>query len=297
MSFNAVHTYQFSNAQKVDSISDMGYTLLFTTSSGHLAQTYRQFPDLVKIVILDEASARKCFEDPRCVKSPGHLVGVPSWKIVTFHFWAGPDHPLGSKWTLAPENYRLNDPAGDKANGNDNFYLGYSVERTCKQKAVVPFRDRPRQAYVFAKNEEYFYHTEYPWVGVEYDKPPFDVDFIAGIVFRNAPNGEGLPPGIKDVGKLNRQQFYEKVGYSRVLIGIRHPIMSPSPYDALCLGVPFINPVLGWDESDPENRQKWDTQHNGLKFHDIPYVYHVKAGDVQGFWDALRMAMETPIDR
>lgn len=35
-------------------------------------------------------------------------------------------------------------------------------------------------------------------------------------------------------------------------------------YYALCMGLPFINPIFSWDEKDPDDRMKWDTQQNAL---------------------------------
>ena len=37
--------------------------------------------------------------------------------------------------------------------------------------------------------------------------------------------------------------FMMEVAKSKVMLGIGSPRWSPSPYYALCLGVPFINPV------------------------------------------------------
>ncbi|KAJ7071428.1 hypothetical protein C8F01DRAFT_433642 [Mycena amicta] len=52
-----------------------------------------------------------------------------------------------------------------------------------------------------------------------------------------------------------------------------------------------------WDKSNPEDRSRWHTQHNPLKEHLPPYVYHVKIGDRDGFIQAIRDAIENPIPR
>lgn len=70
---------------------------------------------------------------------------------------------------------------------------------------------------------------------------------------------------------------------------------SPTPYEALCLGTPFINPIHSWDPLDPSNRLSWSAQHELLKFEDPPYVYNVKKGDLEGFVDAVRRAVENPL--
>lgn len=213
--------------------------------------------------------------------------------MFSFHFWAGNGNPLGNAWTLSPENWPVISPD----NSRDNYYLGYSIEKTCLQIPITPNEERPRQAYVLAKETRYFFDNEYAWPTLAFDAAPIDVELIAGIARHNPPPLDTLPKGITDVGKLNKTQFYEYLGRSRVLVGIGRPVLSPSPYDALCMSVPFINPVLSWDAKRPENRTLWLTQHEGLKYQDPPYVYHVRKGDVNGFWEALRTAMETPIER
>ncbi len=278
---------------QLDAVRELGYTPIVTTNNEELAWTYRQYPDLVKIIILDAVAAESCFSDVKCVKTVNHLSGIPAWKMFSFHFWAGNGNPLGNAWTLSPENWPLISPQ----NSRDNYYLGYSIEKTCLHIPITPNEERPRQAYILAKETLYFSAKEYAWPALAFDPAPIDVKLIAGIARYNPSPLDTLPKGITDVGKLNKTQFYEHLGRSRVLVGIGRPVLSPSPYDALCMGVPFINPVLDWDAKRPEDRTLWRTQHEGLKYQYPPYVYHVKKGDVDGFWEALRTAVETPIER
>ena len=42
---------------------------------------------------------------------------------------------------------------------------------------------------------------------------------------------------------LRPEEFMAEVAKSKVMLGMGNPWWSPSPYYALCLGVPFINPV------------------------------------------------------
>ena len=92
---------------------------------------------------------------------------------------------------------------------------------------------------------------------------------------------------------------------------------SPTPYDALCLGVPFINPIvevshlvqvplpiswclilyLKWDHDNPGDRSKWYTQHEPLSKLGSPYVYNVFKNDTEGFVRAIEAALENPIER
>lgn len=99
----------------------MGYTAIFSPDNYELARTYRQYPDLVKIIILEAARAESCFIDPKCIKGPTHPLGIPAWKMLSFHFWNGASNPLGGNWTLSPEDYSHIHPSDSPR----NVYLGY----------------------------------------------------------------------------------------------------------------------------------------------------------------------------
>ena len=49
--------------------------------------------------------------------------------------------------------------------------------------------------------------------------------------------------GVINLRKLAPHEFSEAVAMSKVMIGVGNPWWSPSPYHALCMGVPFLNPV------------------------------------------------------
>ena len=66
--------------------------------------------------------------------------------------------------------------------------------------------------------------------------------------------------------------------------------------------MPFLNPVLRWDEARPADRSKWRTQHDGLRFEEEPRVYHVfvhknETQRSEEFWDAVQRAASQPIQR
>ncbi|KAJ7913957.1 hypothetical protein B0H13DRAFT_2464634 [Mycena leptocephala] len=127
--------------------------------------------------------------------------------------------------TLNPEDYRGN-----------NTYLGYSIEAQCSKyrSSLMPAAAasiRPRQ------------------------------EFAGGPKI----SPEDLPASIENVGPSGMAQaaFYDLLLRSVALVGVGNPKLSPTPYDALCLGVPFINPVKQWDKKDPNNRR--ETQHDLLR--------------------------------
>ena len=44
--------------------------------------------------------------------------------------------------------------------------------------------------------------------------------------------------GITNLGRLGKIEFYEELGRSFVFLGVGRPRISPSPWDALCMGLP-----------------------------------------------------------
>ncbi|KZT20785.1 glycosyltransferase family 18 protein [Neolentinus lepideus HHB14362 ss-1] len=271
-------------ASVIAGLQEMNYTFIYSKNNVELAAQYRQFPDLVKVIIIECEAAANCFSSSDCIKSEHNPLGVPVWKLFSFHFWTGDCHPLGGAWTLSPENYPER-----TTNSLDNFYLGYSVERTCTKLPVVPLPERENRAYVFGKTLTYFTEDSYAWPGVHFP------DAVAGLA--DSRNDIIAGTGIKNLGRLNKETFYLEVAKSKALVGVGKPYLSPSPYDALCLGVPFINPITRWDEQDPDNRTRWSAQHDGLLWENEPYVYHVRKGDGEGLMAALDRAFHNPIDR
>lgn len=68
------------------------------------------------------------------------------------------------------------------------------------------------------------------------------------------------------------------------------------------LGTPFLNPVFHWDVSNPNDRSRWRTQHDGIKYEHEPRVYHVLVYEdeelrVRSLWAAVDRAVHTPIER
>ncbi|KAJ7682269.1 hypothetical protein DFH06DRAFT_1264957 [Mycena polygramma] len=273
-------------------LKNMGYSYLYATTKRSFGELYRMFPQLVKIVIVDEDVSRDCFVDEQCIMSEENPYGVPAWKIFSFVFWLQPGNPLGHSWTLNPEDYQL-----EFSWNVPNTYLGYSVEPGCRSTPFIPHdrRPQPPQAWVLSKHLRYFEPGGHAWQADFYD----DAANATGAQFVIGADGDSTPPefpeSLKNVGVMPQAKFYQTLANSAVLIGVGGPVKSPTPYDALCLGVPFINPILEWDVNDPTNRDQWNAQHGMLKDFDPPYVYHVFQGDKEGFLRAIKDALANPI--
>jgi hypothetical protein len=231
-------------------------------------------------------------EEWRCAQTPEFTQGIPLWKMFGFHFWENTDeHPLGAQWTLSPEPYAT---FPSTRQHEHNMYLGYSVEAYCGD--VVPVEERDHRAYILAKEKGYLEPPKFAFSDHVFSdlKRDLGVDFVAGI----GKKGSELPDaGITNLGFMSVPDFRTALGRSKVLVGIGRPRLSPTPYDALCMGVPFINAILDWDRKRPDDQTAWYSQHEGLINVGEPYVYNVKQGNETEFKVAIAKAFVSPIDR
>jgi len=290
----------------------MGYTTLFASSFEEALEQYQLFPDLVKVVIRQRAG--ECHNDVNCVKSATNPRGIPAWKIFDFEFFASKgDHfhasELKGKWILSANP--LPNPDDDEIQ-----YIGYAIEDECSQVPVIPLAERTNHVWMLMKQIRYVYDDVFAWnrsfFALAAHELGHDLSFVGAwqldqhyLEWDPSPDADGPMPDIEDrahgvlnFGKLGPEEFEREVGRSRAMVGVGNPWWSPSPYHALCQGVPFINPILNWDRQDPWNRTSWwRSQHPTLQHLDPPYVYNVHAGNYTGFVDAVRQASTTEIPR
>ncbi|KAF8302539.1 hypothetical protein DL93DRAFT_2090605 [Clavulina sp. PMI_390] len=266
--------------------------------------------DGVPAIIMSDEHIFNCWDEPnRCVKSSGNPDSPPIWKFFSFHFWPNAQHPLGHPWTLSPEDYS---PIAQGPR-DTNTFLGYSIEPSCDLQPFVPHEERvPGRVYAMTKRLSYFApQPDRAWPpsffasaarrvrGVQFtigaaNDTKFAAHWHLEIPQMSEFGGEGV---MKNLGLLERDAFVREVARSKVLLGVGRPAISPTPYQALCLGVPFINPILDWDPRAPNEPKTWNTQHNGLRELKPPYVYNVHKDDEVGFLGAIARALDTPIPR
>jgi hypothetical protein len=167
-----------------------------------------------------------------------------------------PANPLGPDWTLSPHWT------------NGNRFISYSIEPACLDQTLVPTAERAtNRTYLFAKTRDYLEpnHNDTAWtlhdLGGVIDR--LGLDMIAGIRDEDdeASRDHLKSLGIDNKGRLDANSFREYVSSSRLFIGVGRPRISPSPLEALCLGVPFINPIGIYDHEDIWNVTTWNSQH------------------------------------
>ncbi|KAG7530855.1 hypothetical protein FFLO_04762 [Filobasidium floriforme] len=202
-----------------------------------------------------------------------------------------PANPLGPDWTLSPHWT------------NGNRFISYSIEPACLDQTLVPAAERAtNRTYLFAKTRDYIesHHNDTAWtlddLGGVIDR--LGLDMIAGIRDEDDETSRDhlKSLGIDNKGRLDAHSFRGYVSSSRLFVGVGRPRISPSPLEALCLGVPFINPIGIYDHEDVWNVSAWNSQHWAFQHMEPPYVYNVFARDIAGLESAIVAALAHPID-
>ncbi|WVQ84839.1 hypothetical protein IAT38_006996 [Cryptococcus sp. DSM 104549] len=246
----------------------------------------------VRAVLADPEQVKICWEDERqkCLKTEENMDGIEAWRILGFWYWDDPGNPLGPAFTLSPSPR------------NPNHFLSYSIEPTCRRLPYLPpaLRSSPPQAYLLAKQMNYLDDTpKFSWtlpalVGLQDE---LGIQVVAGMKNDDEETAKRVEEiGLRNLGPLGKLEFYAQLAKSFVFIGVGRPRISPSPWDALCMGVPFINPILTWDEADPTNRSSWHAQQWHMTDLSPPYVYSVPAHNLTALTEAVREALDNPIE-
>ncbi|EIW71341.1 hypothetical protein TREMEDRAFT_42765 [Tremella mesenterica DSM 1558] len=245
----------------------------------------------VRMILADPDQVNVCWNpEHNCVKSEANPEGIEAWRLMSFWYWDTIGNPLGPTFTLSPFAK------------TPNTLMSLSIEPTCKRLPYLPsaYRPHPPQAWLLAKQVHYLDNTTaFSWTlealtGLQKE---FGIHVKGGMVDDDAETLKRVKAAnIENVGRLGKIEFYEELAKSSVLIGVGRPRISPSPWDALCVGVPFINPILEWDEEDPKDRSKWHAQQWHMTDLDPPYVYNVHAHDIVGLRRAVHAAIHHPIE-
>ncbi|KAJ9122974.1 hypothetical protein QFC24_004012 [Naganishia onofrii] len=316
----------------VETLTEENYT--FVNLNHHqyqnLVKVHNALPDVVTFIYARDTLALSCLSDPRCRSDfPPNTTSVeripmeqrgtiPSWKLFTVDYWgARPgDHgrskhaygiqwgeemtfnPLGNEWTVAPFPYP------------GHTYIPLTLEKSCLQLDVVPHDQRKEEVTVLgklyvnlARDTEYFYPHRMGLVPQDVWPPFQNATSLAPIAnaraLKDTDVEQSTPPGLINRGPVPSNDYTRQVATSKVLLTIGRPEISPSPYLALCLGVPVVVPYFG-NKAVPEG---WDLYHSSEVQHGPaaaigpPYVYSYQMGENEDMYAAVRAARDTPIER
>lgn len=170
---------------------------------------------------------------------------------------------------------------------------------------VIPFNERPYRVYILSKRVQYFYESVSPATmsreeitraakELADEFPGFE--FVGAFVddrndeAREKSGHMEIPEGVRNMYPLDAAAWDAEVAKSRLLMGIGYPTLSPSPYRALAMGVPFLNP-----EKFNEHGSRIFSQHSVLEHEVEPYAYNTEAHNYTRFLDVVRAAMTTEI--
>ncbi|KAJ7333307.1 hypothetical protein DFH08DRAFT_785672 [Mycena albidolilacea] len=245
----------------------LGYTYLYADGGlDPMVRLYCVFAPLVRAVVVDAPDAHACFRDPYCaLRRELRACAVGDDFVLANSFTRQADHPLGPKWTLDPEPHLPYAP-------DDSAYLGSSVQPSCTQQPFIPPAQRPPPPSLPAPRAGSRYTTtpRRRTTSPRRSAPGEDADAAAA-----------LPAGVANLGAMGPARFYAALARSWVLVGMGTPSTSPTPYDALGLGVPFINLILT-DPAHLDDRARWAAQHEVLKHLGPPHVSNVFKDDADG---------------
>ncbi|WVQ75714.1 hypothetical protein IAR50_005344 [Cryptococcus sp. DSM 104548] len=289
----------------ISSLNALNYSYVFSSlgwwnsDMRKTTELWRKLKGNVRIVIADPSQLDTCWDDEgqECLKTESNPEGIPAWRMLAFWYWDTPGNPLGPKFTLSPSPL------------NDNHFLSYSIEPTCLRLPFIPPADRPKhpKAYLLAKQVHYLNpllknendpNGTFAWTlpALSGLQAEFNISVVGGMRDDDKNTTRMVEEsGIRNLGHLGVVQFYEALSQSFVLVGVGQPRISPSPWDALCMGVPFINPILAWDENDPTNRTKWHTQQWHMTHMNPPYVYPTQAHNLTALSHSISQALDNPL--
>mmetsp|Transcript_15039 Transcript_15039/g.54233 ORF Transcript_15039/g.54233 Transcript_15039/m.54233 type:complete len:308 (+) Transcript_15039:1194-2117(+) len=143
-------------------------------------------------------------------------------------------------------------------------------------------KERARRGLILGKESLGHCHTPLP---------PFVEKLVdAGFeLHTNCPKSTALE-GLINHGKISPRAFVMLLRKSAFVIGLGHPVDSPTPLEALANGAAWLNPVsLG--ETERRYVKKSHAQHQGLKLLGMPYVYNVVLTNISSVIQAAEMAV------
>lgn len=111
-------------------------------------------------------------------------------------------------------------------------------------------------------------------------------------------DGLTVPDGIVKYEHMTKPVYGKMVSAAKAMLAIGKPMISPSPYTALCRGVPVLIPYWGKKPTGPDDWQTYGphwSQHGPAIAIGEPYTYAYNLTDPQDMIRQLKKAVSTPI--
>ncbi|GAA98137.1 glycosyltransferase family 18 protein [Mixia osmundae IAM 14324] len=283
-------------------LKEQGYPMIFVDEKRRtrrdviraVARLHEVLNDHVKMVVFDYQTEPECIVDRFCAKSAKLPRGIPRWKMFV---WDGLGGVMGYETATRWPWHLVGVPL---ARAPESTFLGHTIEKDCANLPFVAHQDRPHAAYMLGKDSSYYEPSRSSWTHDDLSAvvASSGLELRAGI--KVTRDNHVLPPAIKNIGVSTRTDFITSLGTAKVLIGVGNPIESPSPFEALCMGTPFINPgsktnhALNY-EGIARTHDNWRAQHAQLLEFGAPYVYNVEAHNQTELLAAVQQALATPL--
>lgn len=230
---------------------------------------------------------------------------IPRWKLFCTTWWAAvhqgdfgrvPEefswNPLGPEWTVSPFAY---------PNYTD---IPFTLERECTKVPIVDKEEEVNEVFVLAKLARYYYKPDKAplpstWLDFEAESGLTPTTMAPDVIAEGDQEAVFVPKGLTKIDRMSREGFLQRLGKSKVMLGIGSPRISPSVYDSLCQGTPVVMPIYHPIE-ELTGYKIWDdnyAQHGPASLIGPPYVYSYRHQNETELFEAIRLAAETPIPR
>ncbi|GMK58308.1 hypothetical protein CspeluHIS016_0503400 [Cutaneotrichosporon spelunceum] len=237
----------------------------------------RALPSSIHMYWTDANAAVRCLLDPRCVRPIDYVphtnaslrfpdagdgeVGVlPAWRVFGISYWGA----RPNTWKGTPHPCRDWGQCGD-AEWPFHALGNRPTKDTVKEFGRIAAAIAPTKLVATTRD-------------FETDKYP-------------------LPPELTQLGPQEPDAYVRLVGGARALLGISLPVISPTPYEALCRGVPVVLPYAEEAVPNPDGWSMYGMafQHGPLQALGEPHVYSYAARDADDLLAKLQRALRTPI--
>ncbi|WVQ78015.1 hypothetical protein IAT38_000096 [Cryptococcus sp. DSM 104549] len=299
----------------------LGYSFLAVGPYGNWQTVAEMMPDVYLTLWNSDIGTVSCLTDPRCVAKEHYVppegaedlsIGVPDeergaiplWALNVVDYWGAKPKEISQNthyWNLTKNGDWTYQPLGQQWIATPwplpgHVHLPYSIEEECLEIPVVAPEDRRNAALIYGKRSAYFHysHVSPPefWTNLSRDND-FDLILTATV-----EEGKPLPEGLDTIGKQTPEDFEALVASVKAMVGVGVPGFSPSVYDALCQATPVVLPYFSIEKVQSEWRHySGASQHGPAAAIGPPYVYSYHARNFTQLEDAVRTAVNTPIDR
>lgn len=135
-----------------------------------------------------------------------------------------------------------------------------TIEQACLANPVVPYEEREDGVLILAKHGGYLWSNQIKGISSawpEVVQAMTDINIELWLTAKPDNWKRPFPEGMVSLGWQTPGEYRRKASSAKAMLGVGMPSISPSPYEALCAGVPVVLPqngnhsASGWDMFQP----------------------------------------------